>query len=58
MKLVKNNNAPNCRLLAKEYLGCRMKNQLMDQSDWESLGFQDNKKSEATTNSKDLSPTK
>ena len=39
VKLVKGNNAPNCRLLAKSYLSCRMDNQLMDKSDWESLGL-------------------
>lgn len=39
MKFTENRNAPNCRILAKEYLGCRMKNQLMEQSDWDSLGL-------------------
>lgn len=39
LKLVKNDNAPNCRLLAKDYLACRMKNQLMEESDWDSLGL-------------------
>lgn len=39
MKLVKNENAPNCRLLAKEYLRCRMEHQLMDRDEWEHLGL-------------------
>lgn len=39
MKFTENRNAPNCRILAKEYLGCRMKNQLMEESDWDSLGL-------------------
>ncbi|KAK6887284.1 Cytochrome c oxidase assembly protein COX19, partial [Candida tropicalis] len=39
MKFTENKNAPNCRILAKQYLKCRMDNQLMEQSDWESLGL-------------------
>ncbi|CCC67157.1 hypothetical protein NCAS_0A05990 [Naumovozyma castellii] len=39
MKLVKGQNAPNCRLLAKEYLQCRMDHQLMDVDDWSHLGL-------------------
>lgn len=39
MKYTENKNAPNCRILAKKYLGCRMENQLMEDSDWESLGL-------------------
>lgn len=39
MKYTENRNAPNCRILAKNYLKCRMDNQLMDQSDWASLGL-------------------
>lgn len=39
LKFTNNQNAPNCRILAKNYLKCRMDNQLMDQSDWDSLGL-------------------
>lgn len=39
MKFTENKNAPNCRILAKNYLKCRMDNQLMDNSDWDSLGL-------------------
>lgn len=41
MKFTENTNAPNCRVLAKRYLQCRMDNQLMDKSDWSSLGLVD-----------------
>mmetsp|Transcript_2106 Transcript_2106/g.2292 ORF Transcript_2106/g.2292 Transcript_2106/m.2292 type:complete len:128 (+) Transcript_2106:2-385(+) len=39
MKFTENLNAPNCRVLAKKYLKCRMDNQLMDKSEWDSLGL-------------------
>ncbi|KAF8004775.1 hypothetical protein HF325_000232 [Metschnikowia pulcherrima] len=39
MKFTENKNAPNCRALAKKYLGCRMDNQLMENSDWDLLGL-------------------
>ncbi|CUM49537.1 unnamed protein product [Debaryomyces tyrocola] len=39
MKFTENLNAPNCRVLAKKYLKCRMDNQLMDESEWDSLGL-------------------
>lgn len=39
MKYTENKNAPNCRILAKSYLKCRMDNELMDNSDWDSLGL-------------------
>ncbi|KSA00999.1 uncharacterized protein AC631_03250 [Debaryomyces fabryi] len=39
MKFTENLNAPNCRVLAKNYLKCRMDNQLMDKSEWDSLGL-------------------
>jgi cytochrome c oxidase assembly protein subunit 19 len=39
LKLVGNENAPNCRLLAKSYLRCRMDNELMDRVDWRDLGL-------------------
>ncbi len=41
LKLVHNDNAPNCRLLAKEYLDCRMKHDLMDKTEWKNLGLPD-----------------
>lgn len=45
LKIVKGNNAPNCRLLAKSYLNCRMENQLMEKDDWKNLGLPDDEKS-------------
>lgn len=39
MKFTENKNAPNCRILAKEYLKCRMEHQLMEQSEWDTLGL-------------------
>ena len=39
MKFTENKNAPNCRILAKEYLKCRMDNQLMEKSEWDTLGL-------------------
>ncbi|KAK6455430.1 uncharacterized protein RJT20DRAFT_128662 [Scheffersomyces xylosifermentans] len=39
MRFTENKNAPNCRILAKQYLSCRMDNQLMEQSTWDSLGL-------------------
>ncbi|EMG46102.1 COX19 Cytochrome c oxidase assembly protein COX19 [Candida maltosa Xu316] len=39
MKFTENKNAPNCRILAKQYLKCRMDHQLMEDSNWESLGL-------------------
>ncbi|XP_075168031.1 cytochrome c oxidase assembly protein COX19 [Haematobia irritans] len=30
-----------CRKEAQEYLGCRMKNQLMEEVEWSKLGFED-----------------
>lgn len=47
LKLVKGNNAPNCRILAKQYLGCRMDNQLMDRDEWSNLGLPEDEKAEA-----------
>lgn len=41
LKLVKNDNAPNCRLLAKDYLDCRMHHDLMDKAEWKDLGLPD-----------------
>lgn len=34
-----------CRTEAKEYLGCRMENNLMAKEEWSFLGFQDKKQS-------------
>lgn len=34
-----NNNNSACREEAKQYLGCRMDNNLMAQEDWSKLGF-------------------
>lgn len=39
MKIVKNDNAPNCRTLAKNYLNCRMDHELMDRVSWDKLGL-------------------
>ncbi|AJV62689.1 Cox19p [Saccharomyces cerevisiae YJM1418] len=39
MQLVQNENAMNCRLLAKDYLQCRMDHQLMDYDEWSHLGL-------------------
>ncbi|ODV75199.1 Cox19p CYBJADRAFT_147103 [Cyberlindnera jadinii NRRL Y-1542] len=50
MKLVRGNNALNCRLLAKKYLGCRMDNQLMEKDEWKNLGLpNDDQPREAAT---------
>ncbi|ALC41038.1 CG42496 [Drosophila busckii] len=37
-----NDNA-KCREEAKEYLGCRMENNLMEKTDWTKLGFAEKK---------------
>ncbi|KAL1516875.1 hypothetical protein ABEB36_000713 [Hypothenemus hampei] len=34
-----NNNNSECRIEAKEYLDCRMKNNLMAPEEWSKLGF-------------------
>lgn len=40
--LTKNNNDNSfCRLEAKNYLACRMENNLMAKEEWSKLGFQD-----------------
>ena len=39
MKFTENRNAPNCRILAKQYLKCRMDHQLMEKSEWDTLGL-------------------
>ena len=39
MKFTNSQNAPNCRALARDYLQCRMDNQLMDELEWETLGL-------------------
>ncbi|ODV85953.1 hypothetical protein CANARDRAFT_7310 [[Candida] arabinofermentans NRRL YB-2248] len=45
LKLVKNENAPNCRILAKGYLDCRMSNDLMDRVSWKELGLPEDNES-------------
>lgn len=55
MKFTGNKNAPNCRILAKEYLGCRMLHDLMEQSSWDSLGLV-NLPGDKTTSSYDKQP--
>jgi len=37
------NDNGKCRLEAKDYLGCRMDNNLMEKTEWEKLGFSDKK---------------
>ena len=39
MRLAANENAHNCRLLAKDYLKCRLDHQLMDKVEWKNLGL-------------------
>lgn len=39
MKLAQGRNATGCRLLAKEYLRCRMENNLMTEDSWDNLGL-------------------
>lgn len=64
MKYTENKNAPNCRILAKSYLKCRMDNQLMDKSDWASLGLinlpgdKPEPKKEVSTHEKDINTDK
>ncbi|XP_017757728.1 PREDICTED: cytochrome c oxidase assembly protein COX19 [Eufriesea mexicana] len=43
MRCLINNNyeATMCRDLSKEYLDCRMNNELMAQEEWSNLGFSD-----------------
>ena len=43
----KNNNTP-CRDVAKEYLGCRMDNELMTREEWSKLGFSEEKQAAPT----------
>lgn len=51
--LAKNDdNNSQCRQEAKEYLGCRMENNLMEKVEWSKLGFkaeQNEENKEATT---------
>lgn len=35
------NDNGKCRSEAKDYLGCRMDNNLMEKTEWSKLGFQD-----------------
>lgn len=41
LKRVRGSNDPECRLLAKAYLQCRMDRQLMARDEFRNLGFQD-----------------
>ncbi|KUJ20257.1 cytochrome c oxidase assembly protein COX19 [Mollisia scopiformis] len=43
MKKVKGMNDPDCRLLAKSYLGCRMDRNLMAKDEFKNLGFDEGK---------------
>lgn len=47
IKLAGGQNSATCRGLAKDFLECRMKNDLMDYDDWENLGFKDENGSRA-----------
>jgi len=42
LKRVRGTNDRECRLIAKEYLKCRMDRQLMAKDEMENLGFQEN----------------
>lgn len=46
MKCLFNNNSDNsmCRTEAKQYLGCRMENNLMAKEEWKKLGFSEDEK--------------
>ena len=57
MKLVKNENAPNCRLLAKEYLRCRMERGLMTPDEWSHLGLPGDTSSSVNANATTSSAT-
>ncbi|KAG5357697.1 Cytochrome c oxidase assembly protein [Yarrowia sp. C11] len=48
MKLAQGRNAAGCRLLAKEYLRCRMENNLMTQDSWDNLGLPDDDETTVT----------
>lgn len=39
LKITDGTNAPNCRLLAKKYLECRMMHDLMDKDEMQNLGL-------------------
>jgi len=45
IKRVKGMNDPDCRSLARSYLGCRMDKNLMAKDEFKNLGFGDNKTS-------------
>ncbi|KAL6937694.1 Cytochrome c oxidase assembly protein cox19 [Hanseniaspora osmophila] len=46
IRLTQGENAHNCRLLAKNYLNCRMEHELMEKDDWKNLGLPDDQRSE------------
>ncbi|AAS51879.2 ADL041Cp [Eremothecium gossypii ATCC 10895] len=56
MKLVRGENAPNCRLLARNYLKCRMDHRLMDRDEWAHLGLPDDKRAEAAASADSARP--
>lgn len=45
LRLNKNNNSA-CRIEAKNYLACRMDNNLMSKEEWSKLGFQNHNKNQ------------
>ncbi|XP_058979764.1 cytochrome c oxidase assembly protein COX19 [Musca domestica] len=49
-----------CRNEAREYLNCRMKNELMEKAEWSKLGFEDKseRQKEATTTTSTPNRTK
>nr|CAI5827293.1 unnamed protein product [Callosobruchus analis] len=44
-----NNDNSQCREDAKEYLGCRMENNLMAKEEWSKLGFDDQQANESVS---------
>lgn len=48
LKRVRGTNDRECRLIAKEYLKCRMDHQLMAKDEMANLGFQENEPEKGT----------
>jgi len=44
LKRLRGSNDPECRMLAKDYLRCRMDRQLMAKDKWANLGFHEQEK--------------
>lgn len=42
IKMSGGQNSATCRSLAKQFLECRMKNDLMEKDDWKNLGLPEN----------------